>query len=177
MDVRQFNTTPPYLFGNEIDFLEATASQLPDHAEVVMLGVGPAMMVLAMLSGNPNLIVSGYDTDNFTGVIHVEQAGHAGQLLVTKKVSWLAADAWEDESVDLLLVDACHDQECVVKDIQAWWSKIKPGGILFFHDYITPEGELTGVFNALHQCITDEWVLLDTPGISAVYKKHIVAKS
>lgn len=40
-----------------------------------------------------------------------------------------------DNTVDLVSVDACHSLECVRDDIQAWWPKLKPGGIMAFHDY------------------------------------------
>jgi len=41
----------------------------------------------------------------------------------------------EDNSVDIVYVDACHSYECVKNDIQAWWPKLKNGGIMAFHDY------------------------------------------
>lgn len=40
-----------------------------------------------------------------------------------------------DNSVDLVYIDACHSYECVRDDINAWWDKVKSGGIMAFHDY------------------------------------------
>lgn len=40
-----------------------------------------------------------------------------------------------DNSVDLVYIDACHSYECVRDDINAWWDKVKSGGVMAFHDY------------------------------------------
>lgn len=43
-----------------------------------------------------------------------------------------------DSTVDLVYVDACHWYDCVVEDIKAWWPKLKPGGVMAFHDWSDP---------------------------------------
>jgi glycosyltransferase involved in cell wall biosynthesis len=48
-------------------------------------------------------------------------------------------------------IDADHRYESVVSDIQAWWPKVRPGGILSGHDYITAKlPSLMHVTQALH---------------------------
>lgn len=37
--------------------------------------------------------------------------------------------------LDFVYIDAAHDYESVKSDIAAWWTKIKPGGILGGHDF------------------------------------------
>lgn len=44
-----------------------------------------------------------------------------------------------DNSVDLVYIDACHSYECVRDDINAYWDKLKSGGIMAFHDYEMPQ--------------------------------------
>ncbi len=46
-----------------------------------------------------------------------------------------SADAFEDGSLDFVFLDADHVYKSIHKDILAWRSKIKPGGILAGHDY------------------------------------------
>lgn len=46
-----------------------------------------------------------------------------------------SAELFIDKSVDIAFIDACHEYECVYKDIKAWLPKIKAGGILAGHDY------------------------------------------
>lgn len=40
-----------------------------------------------------------------------------------------------DKSLDFMYIDANHSYEAVTKDIEAWWPKMKPGGIFAGHDY------------------------------------------
>lgn len=44
-------------------------------------------------------------------------------------------DKFEDGSVDMVFVDAMHDEKSVSTDIESYWNKIKPGGKMLFHDY------------------------------------------
>ena len=45
------------------------------------------------------------------------------------------SDKFEDESQDFVYIDALHDYESVKSDIEAWYPKVKTGGILYGHDY------------------------------------------
>ena len=49
--------------------------------------------------------------------------------------SAVAAQAIEDASLDLVYIDAWHHYDDVIRDIQAWRSKIRAGGVLAGHDY------------------------------------------
>lgn len=57
-----------------------------------------------------------------------------------KGLSWEMANNFEDNSIDFVFVDAGHEYESVVKDINAWLPKIKKGGIISGHDYFNPCG-------------------------------------
>ena len=46
-----------------------------------------------------------------------------------------AAEKFEDESFDLVYIDASHWYKDVVKDIELWLPKVKKGGYLAGHDY------------------------------------------
>ena len=52
-----------------------------------------------------------------------------------KELSWDGAKHYEDNSLDFVFIDAAHDYESVKKDINAWFPKIKKGGIISGHDY------------------------------------------
>lgn len=47
------------------------------------------------------------------------------------------AERFADESVDLLFLDATHSKDAVLRDVHAWWPKIKTGGVLLGHDFNT----------------------------------------
>jgi hypothetical protein len=57
---------------------------------------------------------------------------------------------YEDESLDLVLLDAAHDYDNVKADILAWLPKIKKGGILAGDDY---HPTWSGVIKAVTECI------------------------
>jgi predicted O-methyltransferase YrrM len=46
-----------------------------------------------------------------------------------------AASSFEDESVDVIFIDAGHTYDSVKSDILSWLPKIKKGGIISGHDY------------------------------------------
>lgn len=49
--------------------------------------------------------------------------------------SWTAASHFADASVDFCYVDAGHTYECVMRDLEAWWPKMKPGVFMGGDDY------------------------------------------
>lgn len=46
-----------------------------------------------------------------------------------------AARRFDDESLDLVFLDADHTYEGVTEDLRAWWPKVRRGGWLGGHDY------------------------------------------
>ena len=59
-----------------------------------------------------------------------------------------AAECEADESLDFVFIDADKHYNSVMADLQAWWPKLKPGGILAGHDYVDPGWP--GVTSAVH---------------------------
>jgi len=52
--------------------------------------------------------------------------------------SLVAATEFKDESIGFILIDADHSYGSVKADIEAWWPKIKIGGVMCGHDYDKP---------------------------------------
>ena len=53
-----------------------------------------------------------------------------------RKSSLEAAPLYEDNSLDFVFIDASHDYDNVLKDIKAWYPKVKPDiGVIAGHDY------------------------------------------
>lgn len=57
-----------------------------------------------------------------------------------RKTSEEASLLYEDESVDIIFIDADHSEEAVKKDINLWLPKVKKNGILAGHDYFSWPG-------------------------------------
>ena len=65
-----------------------------------------------------------------------------------KEYSVDAAKLFDDRSLDLVFIDANHTYEHVKEDIEAWYPKIRDGGILSGHDF---SGDFPGVEKAVRE--------------------------
>lgn len=52
--------------------------------------------------------------------------------------SVVAAKLYEDNSLDFVFIDGDHRRENVLSDLNAWWPKVRPGGVLAGHDFDDP---------------------------------------
>src|SRR6185369_15014691 len=66
-----------------------------------------------------------------------------------------AADAFDDNSVDFVFLDADHSYAAVRGDIAAWWPKVKVGGYLCGHDYGKKPHREMGVQQAVEELFPD----------------------
>lgn len=58
------------------------------------------------------------------------------RVTVLRGMTWDMASQVEDESLDMVYLDACHTYDCVMKDLAAWFPKVKKGGVIAGHDYL-----------------------------------------
>lgn len=65
------------------------------------------------------------------------------RISILKGVSWEMASNIKDASLDFVFIDASHDYDSVVKDITAWYPKMKARGFFCGHDINLP-----GVYKA-----------------------------
>lgn len=68
--------------------------------------------------------------------------------VILRGLSTLMANTVTDDSVGFINIDSDHSYEGVKADIQAWWPKLKRGGVMAFHDY---EMAHYGVKKAVHE--------------------------
>lgn len=64
------------------------------------------------------------------------------RVITIKEWSHIASKRFSDNSVDAIYLDANHSYEAVKEDLEAWYPKLKKGGIFSGHDYY--EGNLQG---------------------------------
>jgi hypothetical protein len=80
-------------------------------------------------------------------------------VTLIRRPSIEAAREIDDGSLDLVYIDAGHSFHDVTCDIEAWWPKIAPGGVLCGDDYqnvVFPESDLNGVRQAVNQAFPRE---------------------
>jgi len=79
-----------------------------------------------------------YDTDIVQDLKNIFQRNLTpviDHITMLSMMSWLAADGFNDESVDFCYVDAGHSYEAVSNDLTAWWPKMRPGSMFAGDDY------------------------------------------
>lgn len=83
---------------------------------------------------------------NMTKVLHV--------LTPMRMESVEAASTFVDGSIDFVFIDADHRYDWVRSDIDAWWPKVKPGGVLAGHDY---DDQFPGVRQAVDESFSGQF--------------------
>lgn len=63
------------------------------------------------------------------------RCGVGGYVNPIRSDSTEAANRYADGSLDFVFIDADHEESAVMRDLLAWWPKVKAGGILAGHDY------------------------------------------
>jgi predicted O-methyltransferase YrrM len=145
------------------DFYAAMVARAQDGAHFVEVGVwaGQSTAALAVEIINSGKVIRLDVVDHFQGSpeitepladqraefeANIQPVRHVVREVHAEK-SWAAARRYADASLDFVFIDAAHDTASVLKDLEAWWPKIKPGGILAGHDV-----DFTGV-----QCALKPW--------------------
>ena len=92
-------------------------------------------------------------TGEFLPDIHQEAAdvlsgfGDRSELVVGSSPD--IASLFKDESLDFVYIDADHGYESAKADINAWWLKVRTGGVLAGHDYKNRFGSMPVVMGGV----------------------------
>lgn len=112
--------------------------------------------------------VNGYDDNDAASFQHImakieaqfdEMAAKYKSIVKYKMTSEEALDAFKDQSVDLVYVDALHTYRGARDDIARYLPKIRPGGWLCGHDY---QQRFAGVIKAVDEAGGPDKVFKDT---------------
>lgn len=89
------------------------------------------------VTGDGNFDQDWHDKNYSMAVNRVMQYGCRAKQL--KGMSVEMADKIEDESVDLVYLDAAHFYDGVLADLKAFYPKLKSGGIMAGHDFLNDD--------------------------------------
>jgi methyltransferase family protein len=72
---------------------------------------------------------------------------------VIRGTSHVVAEKFADASLDWVYVDADHSFEAVLRDLRAYYPKVRPHGWIAGHDYVatSPTGRRYGVIEAVYE--------------------------
>lgn len=74
---------------------------------------------------------------------------------VIRDYSVNASKTFKDHYFDIIYIDAGHSYESCLADLNAWYPKIKPGGILCGHDYNENKSKGYGVIKAVDEFLKE----------------------
>jgi len=114
----------------------------------VEVGVRRGGTTFHILNHFPEVKVYAIDTDIRQFYNDEVKERFGDRLMPMNMTSEEAADEIDDNSVDLIFIDACHLYHCVKSDIVKYTPKLKEGGILCGHDIDYP-----GVNRAVNELI------------------------
>lgn len=78
---------------------------------------------------------------------------YGGRAVCMRGLSNVLVRAFLNESLDFVYLDGDHTEPAVTQDIQLWWPKVKPGGLLLGHDIVMSSGP------------DDNWALAIQPAV------------
>lgn len=75
-----------------------------------------------------------YDDSIYQGVAQHNREFYWGFSYLLRMLFSEALNHFENETIDLLHIDGLHTYEAVKNDFETWYPKLRPGGIIIFHD-------------------------------------------
>lgn len=126
------NFFKPHLF-SRLDLLKL----VPKRGWVLEVGVFESKFTREMAVKRPDLHIMG--VDNWDGIFANNKAmayqhlGNKGMLIQANSVEF--ARSLGDGTLDMVYIDGDHAYKAAKADIEAYWPKVRKGGILAGHDY------------------------------------------
>lgn len=142
------------LHGGSLSEAIELVSAFPAIRRYVEIGSYEGGSILALAFRFANRDVQFYSVESFTGNCDGTMDGHrlpsrAAYLANLARFpslrvqyvpgdSSLAVNLFADRSIDMVFIDACHETDAVLRDIDSWVPKLAPGAIVAGDDYGWP---------------------------------------
>jgi len=75
-----------------------------------------------------------YDEEVFNSVQEHARKEYAGHSYLLRMLFSEALQHFSNDSLELLHIDGLHTYDAVKEDFDTWYPKVKPGGVILFHD-------------------------------------------
>jgi len=168
--IKTYNGHKIYGWFSELDikWYRDTVSKLND-CTIVEIGVyqGASILCIADICAKNNIKQIGiepffYDKDGLTKLI--DELGYSHIELISD-YSYNIKDNFETDSIGFVFLDGDHSYDCVLKDMEDWFDKVKKGGIIGGHDYL-PNGGWPENYTNKEEAVVPEGFKFDMQGAS-----------
>jgi len=85
-------------------------------------------------------------------LVKEKMSRYGDRVKILRKTSLEAVNKFANDFFDFVYIDANHEYKRVKEDIEAWYPKVKIGGIFSGHDYVNSIGRRTNRFGELSIC-------------------------
>lgn len=141
MESRRWDVLVNIINSNDIEtFVEVGTAQGKNMSRILKHTDVPKIWSI-----DPYEFYEGYEEDNDANAgkerIKSNYAKASKTVLADERVTHLrqksaeAAPSFSEKSIDLIFIDANHEYEYVLEDLQLWWPKVVEGGFMVMHDY------------------------------------------
>lgn len=159
----------------DIAFYKTLLSMIPDGGVFVEVGSwrGRSFSYMLVEALNTNRQIKMVSVDHFGGspeehiffgadsgevrncfLSNASRSGYPYELI--EAPSLVAAERFQDESVDAVFIDAAHNEQDATADFAAWLPKVKVGGVLSGHDSHFPGVQAAWANNGLQPIIVGD---------------------
>lgn len=129
-----------YCYPWDVDLLKSLARRLPPSPVIINIGAGFGTSALAFMEAREDAFVFSIDCQLCDiEAEHLQAAGMGDRYRVVRVLgaSQEIGKHWPGQA-DMIFVDGGHHFHGVYEDAVVWVPKVKPGGIIAFHDYGEP---------------------------------------
>jgi predicted O-methyltransferase YrrM len=153
----------PAIMTGLVDLCEYLRAQLVTPTLIYELGsfAGESSEVFAKYFQNVHCVDPWQDPCGAPSLEEVERsfdqrAARAGNIIKHKCGSVEMAAEVPDSSLDFVYIDAgAHTYPEVIRDLQAWWPKVRAGGFIGGHDFPIPELHAEATFPGVEQAVRE----------------------
>lgn len=156
----------------EVDALKELVRRLSPNPLIVNIGAGNrAISTLAILEERPDAVIFSIDT-------HVKE--NEKHYLIEAELDWRRVIRLLGRSqdigrffpgeLDMVYVDGAHRYVEVIEDIEVWLPRIRPKGIMAFHDNVDLNGKPTQAGRAIAEKMVWQTKILEVDRIVAFQK-------
>jgi LmbE family N-acetylglucosaminyl deacetylase len=136
---------------------------LSQHVEVVDLGVGVGTSTLSLLAArDSNIHITSIDinAEQIENTrLDIERCGCADKWMGIVGTSAEIPEQCQDRQIDFLLIDSVHTEEHTRAEAEAWLPLVRPGGIVWFHDWkdttdTDPDNDFPGIRKVVGEALS-----------------------